>query len=79
MDRIGADFFDAIKTMREKLACQCHSRSLPNRRRIRIQRNGRPHHDASPVFHDETLGADWEETDIPADLLEKCKKMRAEL
>jgi elongation factor G len=30
-------------------------------------------------FHDETLGADWEEADIPADLLEKCKTMRAEL
>ena len=30
-------------------------------------------------FHDETLGADWEETDIPADLLDKCKEMRAEL
>ena len=30
-------------------------------------------------FHDETLGADWEEAEIPADLLEKCKKMRSEL
>jgi elongation factor G len=30
-------------------------------------------------FHDETLGADWEECDVPADLLDKCKAMRAEL
>ena len=30
-------------------------------------------------FHDETLGADWEENDIPADLLEQCQKMRAHL
>jgi elongation factor G len=30
-------------------------------------------------FHDETLGADWEETDIPADMLSKCQAMRQEL
>ena len=30
-----------------KTACQCHSCPLPDRRRIRIQRNGRPHHDES--------------------------------
>jgi len=30
-------------------------------------------------FHDETLGADWEETEVPADLLEKCREMRGEL
>ncbi len=31
------------------------------------------------IFHDETLGADWDETEIPEDLLEQCKKMRSEL
>ena len=30
MDRMGADFFDAINIMREKLACQCRRRSLPH-------------------------------------------------
>src|SRR5262249_16342351 len=30
-------------------------------------------------FHDETLGADWEETDVPAELLEQCQKLRSEL
>ena len=31
------------------------------------------------LFHDETLGAKYDIEDIPADLLDQCKKMRMEL
>lgn len=79
MDRIGADFFDAIKTMREKL----HANAIPVHCPIGAESEFKGMVDLITMralyFHDETLGADWEETDIPADLLEKCQEMRAEL
>ena len=79
MDRIGADFFDAVKTMREKL----HANAIPVHCPIGAESEFKGMVDLVTMkayfFHDETLGADWEETEIPADLLEKCKKMRMEL
>ena len=79
MDRIGADFFEAIKTMREKL----HANAIAVHCPIGAESEFKGMVDLVTMralyFHDETLGADWEETDIPADLLEQCKEMRAEL
>lgn len=79
MDRIGADFFDAIKTMREKL----HANAIPVHCPIGAESEFKGMVDLVRMkalyFHDETLGADWEETDVPEDLLEKCQQMRAEL
>ena len=79
MDRMGADFFDAIKTMREKL----HANAIAVHCPIGAEAEFKGMVDLVTMkalyFHDETLGADWEETDIPADLLPKCKEMRAEL
>lgn len=79
MDRIGADFFDAIKTMREKL----HANAIPVHCPIGAESEFKGMVDLITMkalfFHDETLGADWEETEIPANLLEQCKKMRGEL
>lgn len=79
MDRTGADFFDAIKTMREKL----HANAIAVHCPIGAEGNFKGMVDLVKMkalyFHDETLGADWEETDIPAELLEQCQKMRMEL
>jgi elongation factor G len=79
MDRIGADFFDAVKTMREKL----HANAIPVHCPIGAESDFKGMVDLVRMkalfFHDETLGAEWEEQEIPANLLEKCKKMRAEL
>lgn len=79
MDRIGADFFDAVKTMREKL----HANAIPVHCPIGAESDFKGMVDLVTMralfFHDETLGADWEESDIPADLLDKCKEMRQEL
>lgn len=79
MDRIGADFFDAVRTMREKL----HANAVPVHCPIGAESNFKGMVDLVKMrafyFHDETLGADWEETDIPAELLDKCKEMRQEL
>lgn len=79
MDRIGSDFFYCVQTMREKL----HARALPVQCPIGSESNFKGMVDLitmrALLFHDETLGADWEEEDIPADLLEKCKQMRYEM
>lgn len=79
MDRMGADFFDAVETMREKL----HANAIPVQCPIGAEAEFKGMVDLVKMkayfFHDETLGADWDETDIPADLVEKCKTMRAEL
>lgn len=79
MDRMGADFFDAVKTMREKL----HANAIPVQCPIGAESEFKGMVDLvkmrAYIFHDETLGAQWDEVEIPADLVEKCKKMRAEL
>ena len=79
MDRTGADFFDAITTMKEKL----HANAIPVHCPIGAEAEFKGMVDLVSMralyFHDETLGADWEETDIPAELLEQCKIMRSEL
>lgn len=79
MDRTGADFFDAIKTMREKL----HANAIAVHCPIGAESQFKGMVDLVSMkalyFHDETLGADWEEAEIPADLLDQCKKMRLEL
>lgn len=79
MDRIGADYFDAIKSMREKL----HSNAVAVHCPIGAESEFKGMVDLITMralfFHDETLGADWEEGEIPADLVEKCKTLRMEL
>lgn len=79
MDRMGADFFDAIQTMREKL----HANAIPVQCPIGAESEFKGMVDLvkmkAYLFHDETLGADWDETEIPSDLVEKCQKMRSDL
>ncbi len=79
MDRMGADFFDAVKTMRDKL----HANAIPVQCPIGAEGEFKGMVDLvkmrAYIFHDESLGADWDETDIPSDLVEKCKQMRSEL
>ncbi|MBA3722662.1 MAG: elongation factor G [Parachlamydiaceae bacterium] len=79
MDRMGADFFDAVKTMREKL----HANAIPVQCPIGAEADFKGMVDLvkmkAYVFHDEQLGTEWDVIEIPADLLEKCKEMRAEL
>ncbi len=79
MDRMGADFFDAVKTMHDKL----HANAIPVQCPIGAEAEFKGMVDLvkmrAYLFHDETLGADWDETDVPADLLGQCQTMRATL
>jgi elongation factor G len=79
MDRIGADFFNAIKTMREKLGAN----AVPVQCPIGAESEFKGMVDLvsmkAYLFLDETLGAKYEVAEIPADLLSKCKELRANL
>ena len=79
MDRMGADFFDAVKTMKEKL----HANAIPVQCPIGAEAEFKGMVDLVTmkafVFRDETLGAEWDVTEIPDDLKEQCKKMRNDL
>ncbi len=79
MDRTGADFFNALKTMREKL----HANAIPVHCPIGAESGFKGMVDLitmkAYLFHDETMGAKYDVEPIPADLLDQCKKMRMEL
>ena len=79
MDRMGADFFDAVRTMKEKL----HANAIPVQCPIGAEAEFKGMVDLvtmkAYVFHDENLGAEWDVTEIPADLKEKCEEMRRDL
>ena len=52
---------------------------MPHRRRVRVQRDGRPRFYEGLPLPRRTLGAKYETAEVPADLLEQCKKMRTAL
>ncbi len=79
MDRIGADFFAAVDSMREKLGAN----ALPVQCPIGAESQFSGMVDLvtmkAIVFHDESLGTKWDELEIPEELKEKCHQMRMEL
>jgi elongation factor G len=79
MDRMGADFFDAVKTMREKL----HANAVPVQCPIGAEAEFKGMVDLvkmkAIIFHNEDLGTEWDEVEIPEDLVDLCKTMRSEL
>ncbi len=79
MDRVGADFFMSVDTIREKLGARPVVLQLPigNEDKFRgmvdlVKMKG-------VVFDDETMGAKYQEVEIPADLVEQAKEYRAAL
>lgn len=79
MDRIGADFFDAVKSMREKLGANAHPVHCPIGAESEFKGMVDLVKMKALVFHDETLGTKWDEVAIPADLLEQCQELRKQL
>lgn len=79
MDRTGADFFKAVRTMKDKL----HANAIPVHCPIGAESGFKGMVDLitmkAYLFHDETMGAEYDIENIPADLLDQCKKMRMEL
>jgi elongation factor G len=79
MDRIGADFFHSVDTIREKLG----ARPLPLHVPIGAEDKFRGMVDLLKMkgitFDDETMGAKYQEIEIPAELVAQAKEYRAKL
>ncbi|HTT71028.1 MAG TPA: elongation factor G [Anaeromyxobacteraceae bacterium] len=79
MDRVGADYFMSVDTIREKLG----ARPLPLQLPIGAEDKFRGMIDLVKMkgiaFDDETMGAKYQEIDIPPDQLERAKEYRAAL
>ncbi len=79
MDRTGADFFNCVDTMKDKLGAN----AIPVQCPIGAESDFKGMVDLitmkAYLFRDETMGAEYTVEEIPADLLEKCKEMRATL
>jgi len=79
MDRMGADFFAAVDSMREKLGANAIPVQCPIGAESQFVGMVDLITMKAFVFRDETLGAKWDEEEIPADLKEKCVEMRMAL
>jgi elongation factor G len=79
MDRVGADYEMCIATMKAKLGANAVAVQVP----IGSEGDFIGMVDLITmkafIFSSETMGADYEIEEIPADLKDKCKKMRASL
>ncbi len=76
MDRVGADFFASVASIKEKLG----ARPVPLHLPIGAEDKFRGMVDLVKMkgitFDDETMGAGYQEIEIPADLLEQAKEYR---
>lgn len=79
MDRVGADFFNAVQSMRDKL----RANAVPVHCPIGAESEFKGMVDLvsmkAYLFHDETMGAKYDVEAIPSHLFEECKKMRMAL
>ncbi len=79
MDRTGADFFEAVDSMKDKLGAN----AIPVHCPIGAEGEFKGMVDLITMkayyFRDETMGAEYAIEEIPADLKEKCEEMRTEL
>lgn len=79
MDRVGADFFNAIETMKDKLGAN----AIPVHCPIGAESDFKGMVDLitmkAYLFLDETMGAKYDTVDIPEDLVEQCQELRMAL
>ncbi len=79
MDRIGADFYRAVQTLIDRLQC----RPVPIQMPIGAEDQFKGIVDLmtmkARIWQDETLGATFDDVDIPADLREKAQEYREQL
>jgi elongation factor G len=77
MDRMGADFFATVDSMREKLGANPVPIQCPIGAESQFQGMVDLVTMRALLFRDETLGAQWSDEEIPEELKEKCAEMRA--
>jgi elongation factor G len=79
MDRVGADFYRSIETIIDRLKCRPVAIQIPIGAEEKflgvvdlVEMRG-------VIWHDETLGSQYDVVDIPDDLKEKAKEYRAHM
>jgi len=79
MDRVGADFYHAVDTIVDRLKCRPVAIQVPVGAEDQfkgvidlVQMKAR-------IWRDETLGAEFDDVDIPADLADKAKAFREQM
>ena len=79
MDRSGANFFDVVRQIKEMLGATACPIQIP----IGAEENFKGVVDLvtmkAYLWHDETMGADYDVVDIPAELLEEAQEWREKL
>jgi elongation factor G len=79
MDRVGADFFMSVQTIKEKLGARPVVLQIPIGSEDRFRGMVDLVKMKGITFDDETMGAKYQEVPIPADLAEQAKEYRAAL
>ncbi|HTC87288.1 MAG TPA: elongation factor G [Bryobacteraceae bacterium] len=79
MDRVGADFYHAIDTIIDRLKCRPVAIQLPVGAEDQFKGTVDLVTMKARIWRDETLGAEFDEVDIPEDLLEKAKSYREQM
>ncbi len=79
MDRVGADFFASVESVRERLAARPLVLQLPIGREDRFRGMVDLVKMKGITFDDETMGAKYQEVAIPADMEEVAREHRAAL
>jgi elongation factor G len=79
MDRVGADFYHAIDTIIDRLKCRPVAIQIPVGAEDQFKGIVDLVTMKARIWRDETLGAEFDEVEIPADLLEKAKSYREQM
>jgi elongation factor G len=79
MDRVGADYYHAIDTIIDRLKCRPVAIQLPVGAEDQFKGTIDLVTMTARIWRDETLGAEYDEVEIPADLLEKAKSYREQM
>ena len=79
MDRTGADFLEAVQSMRTKLGANAHAIYLPIGAEDNFQGIINLVEQNAIIYDDESMGAKFEVTDIPEDYKEQAQEYREKL
>ncbi len=79
MDRVGADFYHSVDTIVDRLKCRPVAVQIPVGAEDQFKGIVDLVTMKAVIWRDETLGAEYDEVEVPADLLEKAKAYREQL
>jgi len=79
MDRVGADFYHSVETIVSRLKCKPVAIQLPVGAEDQFKGVVDLVTMKAMIWRDETLGAEYDVVDIPADLVDKAKEYREKM